>query len=134
VQRSSALLLKIQPPETNTPKPPHPTQSAAWREFKERWGSTSLSDYKTNLPTSEKLLAAAATDAHLAAQMLWTLEVLADGCPQLAASLKRAGVVVGSGPLLALRTASSEDDDEGWCIKVLQVARQRAATEGRMGK
>jgi hypothetical protein len=123
---------------------PHspPPLSACWKEYKERWGSAPISGWKGQLTTAPALLAAAGQDADLAAHLLWGLEVMADACPQLMASLGRAGLQVGAGRLLALRAGAADEDsdDEGagepgpWCVEELAAARARAVKDGRVAK
>jgi hypothetical protein len=113
-------------PNTTEHNPTQPNPSSAWREYKERWGADAIADYKTAHTTAPQLLAAAASEPRLAAQLLWTLEVLSDGCAPLAAALKGAGIEVGAGKLLALRTGGG-GADEKWCVEVLKAALNKAA-------
>jgi hypothetical protein len=65
---------------------------------------------------------------------------MADACPQLTASLGRAGLQVGAGRLLALRAGGEDEDGEEsgepgpWCLKELAAARARAVKDGRAPK
>ncbi|KIY98028.1 hypothetical protein MNEG_9932 [Monoraphidium neglectum] len=100
--------------------------NAVWRDFKERWGTVDITEAKRALETPEKLLSAAAVDPTIAAQLVWTVASLADGCPQLSAALARAGVDAAAAPELArLKDGSAGPDEEQWCADLLATARGR---------
>jgi hypothetical protein len=60
------LILDPKPQTLNPPPPLNP--SAAYKDFKERWGADALASAKRALDTSDKLLAAAAADPEVAQQ------------------------------------------------------------------
>lgn len=120
-------------PGCKHPPPTHNTQtpnSTAWRDFKERWGTTRVSELKATATTAPALLAAAAADGEAAAQVIWTLAALSEASPALRGALAATGLDPAAPKVAALRASGGgAAGDYGWCAAALADAIKRGGSK-----
>lgn len=115
------------PPHTHNTQTPN---STAWRDFKERWGTTRVSELKATATTAPALLAAAAADGEAAAQVIWTLAALSEASPALRGALAATGLDPAAPKVAALRASGGgAAGDYGWCAAALADAIKRGGSK-----